>query len=79
MIVRAIVSHGATTSEIRETTDVFDFIVVGAGMAGASVAAALASTARVALIEAERQPGFHATGRSAALFVRATVVPPSAR
>jgi len=48
---------------------VFDFIVVGAGMAGASVAAALASTARVALIEAERQPGFHATGRSAALFV----------
>jgi len=47
---------------------VFDFIVVGAGMAGASVAAALASTARVALIEAERQPGFHATGRSAALF-----------
>jgi D-arginine dehydrogenase len=47
---------------------VFDFIVVGAGMAGASVAAALASTARVALIEGERHPGFHATGRSAALF-----------
>jgi D-arginine dehydrogenase len=47
---------------------VFDFIVVGAGMAGASVAAALASRARVALVEAERQPGFHATGRSAALF-----------
>jgi D-arginine dehydrogenase len=38
-------------------------------MAGASVAAALASTARVALIEAEPQPGFHATARSAALFV----------
>ena len=47
----------------------FDFIVVGAGMAGASVGAALAATARVALIEAERHPGFHATGRSAALFV----------
>ena len=46
----------------------FDFIVVGAGMAGASLAAALASTARVALIEAEQHPGFHATGRSAALF-----------
>ena len=46
----------------------FDFIVVGAGMAGASVAAALARTARVALIEAERQPGFHSTARSAALF-----------
>ena len=66
MIVPATVSHGAATSEIRGSTDVFDFIVVGAGMAGASVAAALASTARVALIEAERQPGFHATGRSAA-------------
>jgi D-arginine dehydrogenase len=47
---------------------VFDFIVVGAGMAGASVAAALASTARVALVEAERHPGYHATARSAALF-----------
>jgi D-arginine dehydrogenase len=47
---------------------VFDFIVVGAGMAGASLAAALASTARVALIEAEQHPGFHATSRSAALF-----------
>ena len=54
---------------IRGTTQAFDFIVVGAGMAGASVAAALASTARVALIEAEPQPGFHATARSAALFV----------
>jgi D-arginine dehydrogenase len=68
MIVPAIVSHGAATAGIRGSTDVLDFIVVGAGMAGASVAAALASTARVALIEAERHPGFHATGRSAALF-----------
>ena len=69
MILPAIVSHGAPTTVIRGTTHVFDFIVVGAGMAGASVAAALASTARVALVEAERHPGFHATGRSAALFV----------
>jgi len=68
MILPAIVSHGAPTTVIRGTTDVFDFIVVGAGMAGASVAAALAPRARVALIEAERHPGFHATGRSAALF-----------
>jgi choline dehydrogenase-like flavoprotein len=30
---------------IRGTTDAFDFIVLGTGMAGASVAAALASTA----------------------------------
>jgi D-arginine dehydrogenase len=62
------VSHGAEATAIREITDTFDFIVVGAGMAGASVAAPLASTARVALIEAEPQRGFHATARSAALF-----------
>src|SRR5690349_8252555 len=37
-------------------------------MAGTSVAAALASTAKVARLEAESQPGFHTTGRSAALF-----------
>jgi D-arginine dehydrogenase len=68
MILPAIVSHGAEATAIRRSTQAFDFIVVGAGMAGASVAAALASRARVALLEAEPQPGFHATARSAALF-----------
>jgi D-arginine dehydrogenase len=68
MIGSASVSNGAEAAVIRGSTDAFDFIVVGAGMAGASVAAALASTAKVALIEAESQPGFHTTGRSAALF-----------
>jgi D-arginine dehydrogenase len=46
----------------------FDIVVVGAGMAGASLAAALADDARVLLIEAEAQPGYHATGRSAAFW-----------
>src|ERR1700761_6083955 len=46
----------------------FDFIVVGAGIGGAGVAAFLAMDARVALLEMEERPGFHATGRSAALF-----------
>lgn len=46
----------------------FDVIVIGAGMAGASVAAHLAATHRIALVERERQPGYHSTGRSAALF-----------
>ncbi|MES2496451.1 MAG: FAD-binding oxidoreductase [Pseudomonadota bacterium] len=45
-----------------------DFIVIGAGIAGASVAALLAAEAKVLLIEREDQPGFHSTGRSAALF-----------
>lgn len=48
---------------------VFDFLVIGAGMAGVSLADALAACARVALVEAEPHPGYHATGRSAALFV----------
>jgi D-arginine dehydrogenase len=46
----------------------YDFIVVGAGIAGASVAYELARAGTVCLIEAESRPGFHATGRSAALF-----------
>jgi len=45
-----------------------DVIVIGAGMAGASVAAHLAERHRVLLIEAEDRPGYHSTGRSAALF-----------
>ena len=45
-----------------------DFIVIGAGMAGASAAAELARSARVILLERESQPGYHTTGRSAALF-----------
>jgi D-arginine dehydrogenase len=46
----------------------YDFIVVGAGMAGASIAYELSRTARVVIVEAEARPGVHATGRSAALF-----------
>jgi D-arginine dehydrogenase len=47
----------------------FDFLVVGAGIAGASVAYHLAPHGRVALLERESQPGYHSTGRSAALFM----------
>lgn len=49
----------------------FDCIVIGAGIAGASVAAELAAQCRVLLLERERQPGYHTTGRSAALFTAA--------
>jgi D-arginine dehydrogenase len=45
-----------------------DFFVIGAGMAGASAAAHLAERGRVILLERESQPGYHSTGRSAALF-----------
>ncbi len=47
---------------------IFDIAIVGAGMAGASLAAALAPDARVLLLEAEAHPGYHATGRSAAFW-----------
>ncbi|MCP5396230.1 MAG: FAD-binding oxidoreductase [Sphingomonadaceae bacterium] len=45
-----------------------DFLVVGAGMAGASLAAVLSAHARVMVVEAEDRPGYHATGRSAAFW-----------
>lgn len=45
-----------------------DIAIVGAGMAGASLAAAIAPHASVLLIEAEDLPGYHATGRSAAFW-----------
>ncbi len=46
-----------------------DVVIVGAGIAGAGLAAALAGHRRVVLLEAGRQPGEQATGRSAAVFV----------
>lgn len=49
---------------------IYDFIVIGAGIAGASAAFELAGNSTVLLIEAETQPGYHSTGRSAALFTR---------
>lgn len=45
-----------------------DVLIVGAGIAGASLAAALAPWRGVMLIEAEDTPGYHATGRSAAFW-----------
>lgn len=46
----------------------FDVVIVGAGIAGASIAAELSPHWRVALLEAEAQPGYHSTGRSAAFW-----------
>lgn len=51
--------------QIRE----FDIIVIGAGIVGATAAAALAEHRRVALLEAEEVAGYHSTGRSAALWI----------
>lgn len=51
-------------SQVREV----DFVVIGAGIAGASAAAQLAERGAVLLVEAEEHPGYHSTGRSAALI-----------
>ena len=48
--------------------ETFNFIVIGAGIAGASVAAELVDGAHVLLLEKEDHPGYHTTGRSAALY-----------
>lgn len=46
----------------------YDIIVIGAGIAGASIAAHLADSRKVAILEMEDRPGYHATGRSAATY-----------
>ncbi|PZN93915.1 MAG: FAD-dependent oxidoreductase [Alphaproteobacteria bacterium] len=51
----------------------YDIAIIGAGMAGASLAWSLGQRSggrlRVALLEMEAQPGYHTTGRSAAFWV----------
>ncbi len=51
-----------------QTLDV-DVLIIGAGIAGASLAFFLAPQTRVAVLEREPQPGLHTTGRSAAMFM----------
>ncbi|MBI3453141.1 MAG: FAD-binding oxidoreductase [Rhodospirillales bacterium] len=46
----------------------FDIAIIGAGIAGASAAHELAATYKVVVLERETQPGYHTTGRSAALY-----------
>lgn len=45
-----------------------DIVIVGGGMAGASLGAALAGQARVLILEMEERAGYHATGRSVAFW-----------
>jgi D-arginine dehydrogenase len=47
----------------------FDLIIVGGGIAGASLGAAIADKRRTLIIEAEDQCGYHTTGRSAAFWL----------
>jgi D-arginine dehydrogenase len=56
----------------------FDIVIFGAGIAGASVAWRLAGQRSVLLLEREAQPGYHSTGRSAAMFME-SYGPPAVR
>jgi D-arginine dehydrogenase len=56
-------------------TDTADFLIVGGGIAAASVGYWLAPHGRVLLLERESQPGYHSTGRSAALFMESYGTP----
>ena len=50
---------------------IFDYVVIGAGIAGVSLAYRLSvgRRDRVLVLERESQPGYHSTGRSAAMFI----------
>jgi D-arginine dehydrogenase len=52
-----------------------DFLIIGGGIAAASVGYWLAPHGRVTLLEREPQPGYHSTGRSAALFMESYGTP----
>ncbi len=45
-----------------------DFLIIGGGIAGISAAARLSHLGRITLFEAEDSLGYHASGRSAAMF-----------
>jgi len=47
----------------------FDIVIVGGGIAGASLGARIAAHARVAILEAEEHCAMHSTGRSAAFWL----------
>jgi D-arginine dehydrogenase len=46
----------------------FDIVIIGAGISGAGAGYALAGQRKVLLLEGEAQPGYHSTGRSAAVY-----------
>ncbi len=50
------------------SSQIADFIVIGGGIAGASVAYELGARGKVVLLEAESATGYHSTGRSAAVM-----------
>jgi D-arginine dehydrogenase len=52
-----------------------DFLVIGSGIAGASIAYELSAHASVIVAEQEDRPGYHTSGRSAAMYIVSYGVP----
>ncbi|MGC6368862.1 NAD(P)/FAD-dependent oxidoreductase [Pseudomonas sp. K2I15] len=52
-----------------------DYLIIGGGIAGASAGYWLSQHARVIVLERESMPGYHSTGRSAALYIAAYGTP----
>jgi len=48
----------------------FDIVIIGCGIAGAGLAARIGNSKKVLILEREPQPGYHSTGRSAAIFIQ---------
>lgn len=46
----------------------YDFAIIGSGISGSAAASELATLGSAVLLEAESTPGFHSTGRSAAMY-----------
>ena len=61
--------HRHTICAMQNTTTTTDFLILGAGIAGASTGHFLAPHARCLMLERESQPGYHSTSRSAAQFI----------
>ena len=48
---------------------IYDYLICGSGIAGASLAYELSPHGKVLVVEAEDQHGYHTTGRSAAMYI----------
>ncbi|MGB9332904.1 MAG: FAD-dependent oxidoreductase, partial [Steroidobacteraceae bacterium] len=46
-----------------------DCVIIGGGIAGASLGYFLAPHSKIVVLEREPQPGYHSTGRSAAMVI----------
>ncbi|MCF8145107.1 MAG: FAD-binding oxidoreductase [Deltaproteobacteria bacterium] len=72
------VSVAVKEDHCRVETSGFEAVIIGCGIAGASVAYFLSQRGMtdILILERETQPGYHATGRSAAVLVEFDMVRP---